>query len=87
MGYVPVTRDAGRIMYESAIDRANIVGGAIGGLFQKLNQQQQAAQAAAEAKAEEDKQFNAKLKALESLVPTPLCPLEGNVLSLTHFYF
>lgn len=70
MGYVPVTRDAGRIMYESAIDRANIVGGAIGGLFQKLNQQQQAAQAAAEAKAEETRQFNAKLKAVESLMQT-----------------
>ena len=70
MGYVPVSRDAGRIMYESAIDRANIVGGAIGGLFQKLNQQQQAAQAAAEAKAEETRQFNAKLKAVESLMQT-----------------
>ncbi len=70
MGYVPVQRDAGRIMYESTIDRANIVGGAIGGLFQKLNQQQQAAQAAAEAKAEEARQFNAKLKAVESLMQT-----------------
>jgi hypothetical protein len=70
MAYVPVQRDAGRIMYESSMQRAGTIGGAVSGLFQALNQQQQAAQAAAQAKAEEDKQFNAKLKALESLVQT-----------------
>ena len=70
MAYVPVQRDAGRIMYESSMQRAGTIGGAVSGLFQALNQQQQAAQAAAQAKADEDKQFNAKLKALESLVQT-----------------
>jgi len=70
MAYVPVQRDAGRIMYESSMQRAGTIGGAISGLFQALNQQQQAAQAAAEAKAEEARQFNAKLKAVESLMQT-----------------
>lgn len=70
MGYVPVDRDAGRIMYESAMRRAGTIGGAISGLAQSMNQQFQAEQAAAQAKAEEDRQFNAKLKALESLVQT-----------------
>lgn len=70
MGYIPVQRDAGRIMYESAMQRAGTIGGAVSGLFQALNQQQQAAQAAAEAKAEEARQFNAKLKAVEALMQT-----------------
>lgn len=70
MPYVPVQRDAGRIMYESAMQRAGTIGGAVSGLFQALNQQQQAAQAAAEAKAEENRQFNAKLKAVEALMQT-----------------
>lgn len=70
MAYVPVQRDAGRIMYESSMQRAGTIGGAVSGLFQALNQQQQAAQAAAEAKAEEARQFNAKLKAVESLMQT-----------------
>jgi hypothetical protein len=70
MGYIPVQRDAGRIMYESAMQRAGTIGGAVSGLFQALNQQQQQAQAAAEAKAEEARQFNAKLKAVEALMQT-----------------
>lgn len=70
MGYVPVQRNAGRIMYESAMQRAGTIGGAVSGLFQALNQQQQAAQAAAEAKAEESRLFNAKLKAVEALMQT-----------------
>ena len=70
MAYVPVQRDAGRIMYESSMQRAGTIGGAVSGLFQALNQQQQAAKAAAEAKAEEARQFNAKLKAVEALMQT-----------------
>lgn len=70
MAYVPVDRDAGRIMYESAMRRAGTIGSGISNLFQSLNQQQQAAQAAAEAKAEEARQFNAKLKAVEALMQT-----------------
>ena len=70
MAYIPVDRDAGRIMYESAMRRAGTIGSGISNLFQSLNQQQQAAQAAAEAKAEEARQFNAKLKAVEALMQT-----------------
>jgi len=59
MGYVPVQRDAGRIMYESAMQRAGAIGQAISGLSEKMYQRE-----------EENKAFNAKLKSLESLLQT-----------------
>jgi predicted Rdx family selenoprotein len=59
MGYVPVSRDAGRIMYESAINRADILANTITGLSEKMYQRDQ-----------ENKAFGAKLKSLESLLQT-----------------
>ena len=59
MGYVPVQRDAGRIMYESAINRADILANTITGLSEKMYQRDQ-----------ENKAFGAKLKSLESLLQT-----------------
>lgn len=59
MAYIPVQRDAGRIMYESAMQRAGAIGQAISGLSEKMYQRE-----------EENKAFNAKLKSLESLLQT-----------------
>lgn len=59
MGYIPVQRDAGRIMYESAINRADILANTITGISEKMYQRE-----------EENKAFNAKLKSLESLLQT-----------------
>jgi len=59
MGYVPVSRDAGRIMYESAINRADILANTITGISEKMYQRDQ-----------ENKAFGAKLKSLESLLQT-----------------
>lgn len=70
MAYVPVQRDAGRIMYEGAMQRARTIGQGISGVTDFLYQQQQQQAAAAQAKAEEAKQFASKLKALESVLTT-----------------
>lgn len=70
MPYVPVQRDAGRIMYEGAMQRARTIGQGISGVTDFLYQQQQEQAAKAQAKAEEAKQFASKLKALESVLTT-----------------
>jgi hypothetical protein len=70
MAYQPVERDAGKIMYEAALRRGQTIGGAIQNWTNTLYERQQQAQAAALAKAEEDKAFNSKLKAVESLIQT-----------------
>jgi len=70
MAYVPVQRDAGRIMYEGAMQRARTIGQGISGVTDFLYQQQQEQAAKAQAKAEEAKQFASKLKALESVLTT-----------------
>jgi hypothetical protein len=59
MGYIPVARDAGRIMYESTINRADILANTLTGLSEKMYQRDQ-----------ENKAFGAKLKSLESLLQT-----------------
>ena len=56
MPYQPVERDAGRIMYEAALRRGQTIGGAITDWTNTLYQRQ-----------EENKQFDAKVKALEQV--------------------
>jgi hypothetical protein len=68
MAYQPVQRNAGEIMYNAAMRRAQTLGGALENWSNTLYQRQQQQQALAQAKAEEDKAFNSKLKALEALL-------------------
>lgn len=56
MAYQPVERDAGKIMYEAALRRGQTIGGAITDWTNTLYQRQ-----------EENKQFDAKVKALEQV--------------------
>lgn len=59
MGYVPVQRDAGQIMYQGAMQRARTLGQTARDITDFLYQ-----------KDEENKAFGAKLKSLESLLQT-----------------
>ena len=59
MGYVPVQRDAGQIMYQGAMQRARTLGQTARDITDFLYQ-----------KEEENKAFGAKLKSLESLLQT-----------------
>jgi len=68
MAYQPVQRNAGEIMYNAAMRRAQTLGGALENWSNTLYQRQQQQEALAKAKAEEDKAFNSKLKALEALL-------------------
>jgi hypothetical protein len=68
MAYQPVQRNAGEIMYNAAMRRAQTLGGALENWSNTLYQRQQQQEALAQAKAEEDKAFNSKLKALEALL-------------------
>jgi hypothetical protein len=68
MAYQPVQRNAGEIMYNAAMRRAQTLGGALENWSNTLYQRQQQQEALARAKAEEDKAFNSKLKALEALL-------------------
>ena len=68
MAYQPVQRNAGEIMYNAAMRRAQTLGGAFDTAVNTMYERQQQQQALAQAKAEEDKAFNSKLKALEALL-------------------
>jgi len=68
MAYQPVQRNAGEIMYNAAMRRAQTLGGALENWSNTMYQRQQQQEALAQAKAEEDKAFNSKLKALEALL-------------------
>ena len=59
MAYQPVQRNAGEIMYNAAMRRAQTLGGALENWSNTLYQRQ-----------EENKAFNSKLKALEAMVQT-----------------
>lgn len=68
MAYQPVQRNAGEIMYNAAMRRAQTLGGAVDTAINTIYERQQQQAALAQAKAEEDKAFNSKLKALEALL-------------------
>ena len=68
MAYQPVQRNAGEIMYNAAMRRAQTLGGAFDTAINTIYERQQQQAALAQAKAEEDKAFNSKLKALEALL-------------------
>lgn len=68
MAYQPVQRNAGEIMYNAAMRRAQTLGGAFDTAVNTMYERQQQQAALAQAKAEEDKAFNSKLKALEALL-------------------
>jgi hypothetical protein len=68
MAYQPVQRNAGEIMYNAAMRRAQTLGGAFDTAVNTIYERQQQQAALAQAKAEEDKAFNSKLKALEALL-------------------
>ena len=59
MPYVPVQRDEGRILYQSTMDRAKVLGDTLTGLGETLYKRD-----------EENKAFRAKSSALKQLITT-----------------